>query len=223
MACSGWRRLSDLGSACCLAVPLEDTVVTTLEYAPPEVLQSLPKLRYGNRSRGRSAYGGPEWYTPASDIWAAGVTLAELLSEQPWELQVRVRRPDSGLRDDAEEVEAYMAAIRTLRAEMGTALSEANITGMDSRGIALAQDMLQVSASIRCSAEEALARWFEAPAASTTALTAHRSAGRDHIVEVARVVARAYVLFSGIRGGQPGKRFGARAGARELVIQLALN
>ena len=193
-------QLSDFGSACCPSVPMEDVIVTTLPYAAPEILQAM--LSISSRPQGckRTEHGGPPWYTLASDIWAAGVMLAELLSERPEQLQVRVARAATS---ELDEVELHMAAIRTLRAEIGRALSEASLTGIEAHGMALAQDMLHMPASMRYCADKALAHdWLCKPPAATIMLTAHRSTARDHMGEVGRAVARAYVLLTGIRGGR---------------------
>ena len=194
-------QVADFGSACCSTVPMSDCMVTTLAYAAPEVVQSLRKIA-ANRSQGvLSEHGGPQWYSPGSDIWSAGVILAELLSERPEQPLVVVEKGVSERRGGDAEVEAYMAGIRAMLGEIGMLLSETGALGEDP-SLMLVQQMVQVDTQLRISADTALRHpWFQSPGPATPALTAHRSAARSQMLDIARAVARAYTLLAGIRGG----------------------
>ena len=88
-----WQaKLTDFGSTCCSILPLGTVMVTTVEYAAPEVLRAVVpvdlKDLVGRASEDHSgsegkSFGAPPWYTPASDLWSVGVILVELLSETP--------------------------------------------------------------------------------------------------------------------------------------------
>ena len=122
-------QLADFGSACCVTVPMSDCVSTTLEYAAPEVLKAMRQIGLPNYSTaGLSAYGGPLWYTPNSDIWSAGVILAELLSDRPDQVQVSVKKTELPRSADAE-VDAYLGAIQEMHGEISVLLIDPSALG----------------------------------------------------------------------------------------------
>ena len=126
--------------------------------------------------------------------------MAELLSDRPEQPQITIEKEVAKKGADAE-VEAYMAAIQAMHGEISMMLSEPCALGGEQSSMVLVQDLVQIDTSLRTSAANALRHcWFQSRAPATPALTAHRSAARIQMMDIARAVARAFTLFTGIRG-----------------------
>ena len=193
-------QLADFGSACCAAVPMDDCVVTTLEYAAPEVVKAVQLMKdLEHCMGGMSEHGGPLWYSPLSDIWSAGVILAELLSDRPEQLQVFIDKEAVAKKGPNAEVEAYLVAIRAMLAGISMLLC---VHREEAGGIMLVQQMLHMDPTQRPSASDALQHgWFQARHAYTPVLTVYRSTARKRMLEISQAVARAWILLAAIRGG----------------------
>ena len=200
-----WRvKLTDLGSATSSAMTTKH-MLTTYPYAAPELLRSIDLVKMTDHSMLP--------YSHKTDVWSAGVMLAELLSEVA--AQNAVTAPDDPKLSHAE---AHLTGVRSFLQHLADNTQDA--VGLDSldevngaiAGLQLAGALAHSLPDQRFQAAEALQHgWFQdnnttilRTSARTPCHTHDRSRHGVSQVEwdsISLALGRSYCLLSGIRGG----------------------
>ena len=205
-----WRiKLTDFGSATSSDTSMT-AMLTTYPYAAPEILRSVDLLAVADHGT-KPMSSMP--YSHKTDVWSAGVLMAELLSEDAAQLAVTAA-------DDPKlsVSEATLIGVRMFLEHLSDDLQNAcgvqldsSESGGSSAGLQLASMLAHGVAIERSQAADALQHeWFQAHHA--TIMTARTPCHSDrprhtHGITAAEwdsiglALGRSYCLLSGIRGG----------------------
>ena len=200
-----WRiKLTDFGSATS-GDRTTMSMLTTYPYAAPEILRSADLLEVADHGT------MPMPYSHKSDVWSAGVVMAELLSEDAG--QMAVTAPDD---PQLSVTQATLIGVRMFLDHLaeqiagGIQLDSCEASG-SSTGLELVSTLAHFVANERTQAADALQHeWFQAHHATMmTARTPCHSDRSRHIHgispaewdSIGLALGRSYCLLSGIRGG----------------------